>query len=115
MPRIVIPEGLMVSSSPQTFSLGECKLTITMECSSMRNDGEASEPEYRISVSNGAKSLQHGSLGLFRERETEGPRSRKSRRLLRQLVVEMQNHHDETRKNKDAGNPALRVGCLPFA
>src|SRR6266481_6097459 len=33
-PRSVTPEGLMSKSSPQTFSLGECKLTTTMECGS---------------------------------------------------------------------------------
>src|ERR1700722_3496084 len=31
MPRNVTPVGLMSKSSPQTFSLGECKLTTTME------------------------------------------------------------------------------------
>src|ERR1700688_4069871 len=34
MPRSVTPEGLMSKSSPHTFSLGECKLTTTMECGS---------------------------------------------------------------------------------
>ena len=34
MPRSVTPEGLMSKSSPQTFSLGVCKLTTTMECGS---------------------------------------------------------------------------------
>ena len=31
MPRTVTPLGLMSSKMPQIFSLGECKLTITME------------------------------------------------------------------------------------
>src|SRR5438309_3784233 len=35
MPRNVIPEGLMASSSPHTFSLGVCRLTTTMECGSI--------------------------------------------------------------------------------
>src|ERR1700676_2352835 len=34
IPRRVTPEGLMSNSSPQTFSLGECKLTTTIECGS---------------------------------------------------------------------------------
>src|SRR5690242_1673913 len=35
MPRSVTPEGLMASNSPHTFSLGVCRLTITMECGSI--------------------------------------------------------------------------------
>src|SRR5215470_12891031 len=46
MPRSVTPEVLMASSSPHTFSLGVCKLTITMECGSMF--GKASLLDYRV-------------------------------------------------------------------
>src|SRR5215469_998614 len=35
MPRSVTPEGLMASNWPHIFSLGECRLTITMACCSM--------------------------------------------------------------------------------
>src|SRR5580658_11140977 len=35
IPRSVTPEGLMSNSSPQTFSLGECKLTTTIEWGSI--------------------------------------------------------------------------------
>src|SRR6266705_881112 len=32
---MVTPEGLMVRSSPHTFSLGVCRLTTTIECGSI--------------------------------------------------------------------------------
>jgi hypothetical protein len=35
MPRMVIPAGLMERSSPHSFSLGVCKLTMMMECGFM--------------------------------------------------------------------------------
>src|SRR6266850_7634398 len=114
-PRTVIPDGLIARSSPQIFSLGECKLTTTIECRSMRSDDGNSNTGYRISASNGAKSIHHGSLGLFLERQTEDPCPRMSRRLLRQLVVEMQKHHHETCQNNSARQPAKRMRSLPLA
>src|SRR5712664_4909709 len=46
---------------------------------------------------------------------TENPCPRTSRRLLRQLVVEVQHHHDEARQDNNPRQPAKRLRPLPLA
>src|SRR5882724_3101367 len=38
MPRMVMPDGLMDSSCPHSFSLGVCRLTMMIECGSTISD-----------------------------------------------------------------------------
>src|SRR5437899_4234272 len=106
MPRTVIPEGLMASNSPQTFSLGVCRLTTTIECGSMRDDHECSSTGYRNSVRSGAKCPEFAGKYAWCAILIEEMRAPNSRLFPRQAVGEVQNHHHEARHNNEARKPA---------
>src|ERR1700676_4782608 len=70
-PRMVMPLGLSASSMPQNFSLGECRLTTTIELSSIvagwkwLDDFTAGEPVWAMRVG----SERHGGGAVWRKEE----------------------------------------------
>src|ERR1700693_3173138 len=60
MPRSVTPEEFMETREPHNFSLGECRLTMTMEFGS--TDALASLPDCGVSIPN---VLQRNRFQIF--------------------------------------------------
>src|SRR6516162_8685684 len=106
MPRMVIPDGLMESSSPQSFSLGVCKLTTTIECGSIGFVNNRLT-QFRVFVRRSPKQHEGRMTptwpGVFREASFGNG------------LANMQKHNDKACQHHQQCGPAKRVGQIAFA
>src|SRR6266436_952287 len=102
MQRSVIPEGLMLSSSPHTFSLGVCRLTMTIECGSM-SPANKSIADFRVSGDQPKENCRSDDT-------TASPRLASfNLPLPGQRIAKMQNHQSEACKHNDTGEPSQTI------
>ena len=101
MPRNVIPAVLMASSSPQSFSLGVCRLTTTMECGSMVCN-------FRL-----AHFLPTG--WTMRSENVRRVTGRLERLLTGDGIAIMQQHEHKAGYHDESGEPTHSVGSAMLA